>query len=159
MRVVTNTSPLLYLFRCGQIEVLPRLYQRIVVPVSVRDELSAGRTEGFEVPDPESYAWATIESVPVPGMLGLITALGAGEAEALALALAAPTDLVLLDDGRARQMAALHKLRFTGTLGILVEAKRVGLVDRVMPLVAVIRAAGFRMNDDLASAIAVAAGE
>lgn len=159
MRVVTNTSPLIALFQIGQLDLLERLYGRLVVPQAVVDELTAGRHEGYEVPDCGAYGWMVVETIAVPSMLRLITALGPGEAEALALSLATPTDLVLLDDGLARQLAKSQALRVTGTLGLLVEAKRAGLIPLVMPHVARLRAAGFRMGAPLAAAIARLAGE
>lgn len=159
MRVVTNTSPLIALFQLGLLDVLGRLYGRIIVPQAVVDELAAGREEGYEVPDCSAFDWMIVETVPVPSVLRLVTALGRGEAEALALSLAVPTDLVLLDDGLGRQLAKSQALRVSGTLGVLVEAKRAGLVPLVLPLVKQLREAGFRMSPALEITIARLAGE
>lgn len=159
MRVVTNTSPLVYLFRLGLLDLLHQLYGQVVVPQSVVDELSVGRSEGFDVPDCSIHEWMVVETIAIPPLLRLVTALGRGEAEALALALSRPTDLVLLDDGAARQLASMQSLRFTGTLGMLVQAKRQGLVSEVMPLVQQLQGAGFRMTTALISMIARQAGE
>lgn len=65
----------------------------------------------------------------------------------------------MLDDGLGRQLARSQGLRVTGTLGVLVEAKRAGLIPLVMPLVARLRNAGFRMSATLEAAIARLAGE
>jgi uncharacterized protein len=86
-------------------------------------------------------------------VLKLITNLGAGEAEALALALAQPTDLVILDDALARQVAASRSIRHTGTLGILIRAKQQGLVTSAMPLIEAMERAGFRLSSTLKATI------
>ena len=91
MRVVSNTSPLLYLHAVKQLPLLEQLYGSVVIPQAVVDELSVGQRQSFDVPDCGAYGWMRIESVPIPRMLTLITNLGAGEAEALALALATDT--------------------------------------------------------------------
>lgn len=153
MRVVSNTSPLQYLHAIHQLSVLEQLYGRIVVPQAVMAEIDTGRWSGYDVPDCRAYPWLIPDTVAIPAMLRLITNLGAGEAEALALALAAPTDLVLLDDALARQVAASQGIRYTGTLGILIQAKHHGLVAAVMPLVEVMQDAGFRVSDGLKAII------
>lgn len=111
MRVISNTSPLQYLHSIQQLPLLEQLYGRIVVPQAVVDELAVGRHEGYDVPDCTPYSWMQVETVTVPAMLKLITNLGAGEAEALALALVQPTDLVILDDALARQVATSQAIR------------------------------------------------
>jgi uncharacterized protein len=101
MRIISNTSPLQYLYAIRQLPLLERLYGQIVVPQAVCDELHVGQQQGYDVPDCRMYSWMRIETVAIPSVLKLITNLGAGEAEALALALMQPTDLVLLDDVKA----------------------------------------------------------
>lgn len=93
MRVISDTSPLQYLHGIRQLPLLEQLYGRIVVPQAVIDELNVGRQQGYDVPDCSAYDWMQPETVTIPSVLKLITNLGAGEAETLALALAQPTDL------------------------------------------------------------------
>jgi predicted nucleic acid-binding protein len=161
MRVVTNTSPVLYLFQIGQLSLLERLYGRIIAPQAVINELAVGRQQGYEVPDCGAYKWMVVETVPSAPVLRLVTALGAGEAEALALALALsePTDLVLLDDGLARQIAASHGVRVTGTIGVLLQSKQQGLIGSVTPALDRLQQAGFYMTDALKVHVLRTAGE
>ena len=159
MRVVSNTSPLLYLHTIGQLTLLEQLYGRIIVPQAVVTELAVGAQQGYMVPRPSDYGWIQIDSVALPAMLTLIANLGAGEAEALALAIIEPTDLLILDDGLARRVAAAQRLRYTGTLGVLMQAKRVGHIPFVMPLVMQLHQAGFRLTASLIESIRRNAGE
>lgn len=121
--VVTNTSPLLYLHQLGLLELLPRLYQRIVVPTAVVSELAEGGRTGYDVPAPATLSWVVVETVPGAAILPMVTALGDGERAAIALAAARTSDLLILDDALARRHAHLLGLPVTGTLGVLLRAR------------------------------------
>lgn len=97
--VISNTSPLFYLHRLRHLDVLQKLYQQLVVPEAVRDELHVGRVQGEDTPEMTAYDWIEIRAVRVPAVIHLITDLGPGEAQVLALALEEPESLVILDDG------------------------------------------------------------
>ncbi len=61
---------------------------------------------------------------------------------------------VLIDERRGRLVAARLKLRYTGILGILVEAKSQGLIPTVKPLLdALINRAGFWIADPLYNSV------
>ncbi|MEA3350537.1 MAG: hypothetical protein U9Q82_07955 [Chloroflexota bacterium] len=84
---ISNTSPLLYLYRIGAIEWLPKLFREIWTPRAVVDEVNEGRKRGYDVPLLKSYAWLKIiEPCSVPSEW-LSLDLGAGELETMALAL------------------------------------------------------------------------
>ncbi|HSH78959.1 MAG TPA: DUF3368 domain-containing protein [Herpetosiphonaceae bacterium] len=100
-----------------------------------------------------------METIAIPAILKLITNLGPGEAEALALSLSQPSNLVLLDDALACQVAASQGLRYTGTVGVLVRAKHQGLIGAVMPLVEMMQQAGFRVSEELKLTIRHVSGE
>jgi|GEM_PF-2387260 len=77
-RVISNTSPLFYLHRLRRLELLRELYQRIIVPDAVVDELKAGREQGEDVPEVAAYEWIDVRSVRVPEVVALITDLELG---------------------------------------------------------------------------------
>jgi hypothetical protein len=146
MRVIIDTSPLQYLHIARHLPLLEQLYGTLVVPRAVAEELDVGRQQGFDVPDCGAFSWMQLEAVTVPELLRLVTNLGRGEAEALALALDPPADLVLLDDAFARHVAASQGIRYTGTLGVLLHAKERQLIPAVRPLIDTIQEAGFRLS-------------
>jgi len=49
--VVSDTSPLQYLYQAERLDLLPALYQEIVVPEGVAEEIAAGRSLGHSLPD------------------------------------------------------------------------------------------------------------
>lgn len=100
--VISDTSPVFYLHRLGYLELLEKLYGRIIIPYSVSEELDEGRKAGEDVPDIDKYKWITQRKIPVPSHIKIIPDLGKGEAEALALALEEKQHLLIVDDSLAR---------------------------------------------------------
>lgn len=132
--LICNTSPVQYLFQAGLLHILPELAGRIIIPPAVAEELAIGRGAGVNLPDPTKLEWVTIRRPASAAALPLITDLGAGEAEVLMLALESREAITVLDDALARRAAAILRLRITGTLGLLLDAKRAGLIPAVGPV-------------------------
>jgi predicted nucleic acid-binding protein len=152
-RVISNTSPLFYLHRLRRLDLLQRLYQQVLVPEAVVDELNAGRDQGEDVPDVADCAWIEVHPVREPEVVTLITDLGAGEAQVLALALEAPGSLVLLDDRLARAVARMRNIRMTGTAGVLLKAKQEGHITAVAPLLERLLQLDFRLSNAVKASI------
>lgn len=159
LSVVCNTSPLQYLYQLGSLDILRALYGQVRIPTAVASEIAAGQSSGIAVPALATYVWISIESVRSPSMLVAVADLGAGEREVLALGIQSEDPLLILDDALARRYAALLHLRKTGTLGVLVKAKRAGLVASVAPLLDRLEQLGFRMDANLRLAVLKQAGE
>ncbi len=102
---ISNTSPLLYLYRIEALDGLPELFTQIWTPMAVGHELQEGRRKGYDGPNPADYAWLHLMEPRAMPSEWLILDLGAGELAALALALENPTRVVLRDDGLARRIA------------------------------------------------------
>ena len=83
---ICNTSPLQYLHQLGLIDLLPRLYPRVLVPTAVVGELEAGRKLGYDLPDVVALSWATVVTPTLAAFLPAVADLGAGERQVLALA-------------------------------------------------------------------------
>lgn len=157
--VISNTSPLQYLFQTGCLELLPALYGDIAIPAAVAGEIERGTRLGVFLPRIEDLVWLHVRPVKAAGTLPLVTDLGAGEREVLALALETPGHLVLLDDAWARRCARHLGILFTGTLGLLVRAKQRGLLDAVRPVIARLEAAHFYLDPATRHAALRLAGE
>jgi predicted nucleic acid-binding protein len=151
--VISNTSPLFYLHRLRHLDLLQKLYQRIVVPEAVVNELKGGRDQGEDAPDVTDYDWIEVQSVRVPQLVRLITDLGAGEAEVLALALEEPGSLVILDDRLAREVAKLQNIHITGTAGVLLKAKQEGHISAVAPLLDKLTHLSFHLSEAVKTSI------
>ncbi|HEX4769436.1 MAG TPA: DUF3368 domain-containing protein [Bryobacteraceae bacterium] len=131
MIVIADTSPLSYLITIGELEVLPRLYQTVIVPLMVCDEL---KRPGAPVevrqwinrpPD-----WLDIRTPLLPADPELIEAdLDEGERDAILLAQELGADELIIDDMSGRKEAQRRNLHFIGTLGVLRTAASAGLLD------------------------------
>jgi predicted nucleic acid-binding protein len=96
---------------------------------------------------------------PPPDAL-LAEELGPGEAEAIALSVRRHADLLLIDERKGRRIATLaYKLRVKGTAGVLVLAKRRGLVPAVRPLLETMRTGGYYLAESLIDLAAREVGE
>jgi uncharacterized protein len=151
--VISDTSPLFYLHRLGQLDLLQKLYTRLLVPEAVVDELQAGRDQGEDVPEVTSYDWIEVRAVRMPDVVTLISDLGAGEAQVLALALEVPGSLVRLGDRLARAVARMRNIRLMGTTGVLLKAKQEGHISAVAPLLDRLLQLDFRLSDAVKASI------
>ena len=77
---------------------------------------------------------------------GLLTKLGRGESEAVALAGEAKADLVLLDDRKARAVTEFMGLQVAGTVALLARAHRQGLLADLERTLDALGAVGFRLD-------------
>lgn len=157
--VISNTSSMQYLHQLGQLHLLPALVGTVILPPAVVEELAVGRARGLNLPDPASLDWVEIRRPASAVELTLVRDLGPGEKEVLALALESPDAVVILDDGLARQVAEALDIRLTGTLGVLLDAKRHGLVSAVGPLLDQLQSLRFRLSPHTRAAVLKLAGE
>ncbi len=146
MPVVSNTSPLQYLHQTDTLFVLPKLFDRIEVPKAVVDEIREGLSRGVSLPDTGDLPWVDVHEVSDRGTLSLVTRLGRGETEVLAVGLERADPPLLLDDRDARRHAQALGLRVTGTLGILILAKERGILGEIRGVLNRLDALRFRLS-------------
>ena len=146
--LVCDTSPLQYLHQLGLLEALNALAERTIIPPAVVTELEQGRALGLSVPEVSALDWVSVRSPLSERAVPLVASLGPGETEVLMLGLECPGTVLVLDDSLARKYAAALGLRLTGTLGLLLDCKRAGLVSAVAPLLDQLEALGFRLATD-----------
>ncbi|QZZ19731.1 DUF3368 domain-containing protein [Leptothermofonsia sichuanensis E412] len=128
MIVVANTSPINYLLLIDQIDLLPRLFQAIIIPDVVRDEMvdqSAPSVLQQWINNPPP--WLVIQAVS--GIDETLNTLDPGEQAAITLAQTLPADLLIIDERLGRRIANDRGIPIIGTLGILDDAARQGLVE------------------------------
>lgn len=157
--VIFNTSPLQYLHQVGQIDLLSKLFRRIVVPEAVVAELAAGRRLGVSLPAPEAIGWVDRRNPASPAGGLLAWDLGAGESAVLSLALEHPGSWVVLDDKLAREAAVHLNIPLLGTAGILLRAKRARHLQAIRPVLDQLAALGFRLTPQTVRHILDLAGE
>ncbi len=157
--VICNTSVLQYLHQIDRLDLLPALFGQVQIPYAVVAELDEGKRQNISLPTLEGLSWVTIRPVRDRTLLPLVTSLGDGEKEVLALGLEATNALLVLDDRNARRYAIEAGLEVTGTLGILVLAKEGGLIDSIRPALDRLQALQFRLSAKTRQTVLALAGE
>lgn len=147
--VVTDTSCFILLDKINALFILNKLYDHVYTTPQIAAE--------FGKPLP---AWVDIKSVDDNTTLATYAEkVDLGEASAIALALELPSPLLILDDLKGRNLAFQLKLKFTGTLGVLVLAKQTGIIDELKPYFEKIRQTDFRISPGLLQTILESIGE
>lgn len=157
--VIVNTSPLFYLHKSGYLHILEILYSEIIIPYAVLLELEEGRKAGEDVPEIKDHGWIIVKKVTIPAFIKIIPDLGQGEAEVLALACEENNPLLIIDDALARKIANLQQIKFTGTAGVLLRAKKEGYIKGLKSIIDKLKETGFYISDKLIVEILKSSGE
>lgn len=161
MIIVSNTSPIFYLSTIGQLDLLHQLYDEIVIPITVFQEITnVGNTDVSATVVP-TLNWIKTQSATDQTLVNTLSQeLDHGEAEAIALALELNADRLLIDERLGRNAAIGLGLKVTGVLGILIAAKRSNLIQEVKPLLdTLIKRVGFWIDEQLYTEILQAVDE
>ena len=152
MVVVSNSSPLIALARIQRLDLVPGIFESVLIPPAVAREIAPSI--------PVLSTWLRIQapSVLPPAPL-LRRRLGAGERQALALAIELRADWIILDDLPARRSAQAAGLNVIGTLGMLVAAKRAGLLQSIRPELDALVRTSFFLSPQLYDELLRLAGE
>ena len=105
--IVINTTPLIALTAAGGLDALPLLYQQVIVPLEVAEEIQAGGKQGFGVAEIAAASFLEIQTAHVNIPAYLSNALDRGEAAVIATALNRGIPLVCIDETVGRRVARL----------------------------------------------------
>jgi predicted nucleic acid-binding protein len=131
---VINASPLIFLVRGGHLDLLPKFFGKVLVPRQVADEIMA-RGEGDATAQAlEQTPW--LETATTEGIPASVESwgLGAGESAVIALALSTDNCEAVIDDLAGRKCAASVGVPVRGTLGIVLLAKKRGMIPAARPV-------------------------
>lgn len=163
MIVISDTSAITNLAAIQHLQLLPQLYERVIIPEAVYHELTDIVPPVPGTLEVQSASWLEVRQVVNREIVGHLldeVRLDPGESEAIALALELSADLLLIDERRGRAEADRLGLRITGLLGILIEAKHQNLIVAVKPLIdALITTSEFRISATLYNRILEMADE
>jgi predicted nucleic acid-binding protein len=124
-KLVINTGQIIALAAAlGDLRILKTLYGQVIVPFEVAKEILAGGTSGFAVAQFEEAQWLERRQQPVEVAPYLLNLLDRGEASVIQLALNENINTVCIDESAGRRIARIHNLFLTGSIGILLRAKK-----------------------------------
>lgn len=133
--IVSNTTPISNFLHLNQVDILRNMFEKIHIPAAVGHEIDAAFSDNRQWQQCLRDKFLVILKVKSPVLLyQILGQLHRGEAEALCICMENNAKLCLLDDKDARYFAKQHGIAITGTLGILAEAKKKGLIQSVKAL-------------------------
>ena len=145
---VTNSTCLIGLERSERLDILAQVFSSITIPTAVSTEV------GFEAD------WLTVRPVQNLALVAILkTQVDEGEAEAISLAMELEDVFLILEDRKARQLALQLNLKVIGTVGMLLRAKRKGIITEIKPLLVALNQANFRISEPLIQNALRIAGE
>ncbi|KPQ37889.1 MAG: putative nucleic acid-binding protein, contains PIN domain [Phormidium sp. OSCR] len=150
MIVVSDTTPISELTKVGYLMLLPKLFGTVMVPEGVFNELQAGdHPVSNLVRDLSWLIVVTVNDRQKVSELQKVNGLDLGESEAIALAEEMGAAQVLIDERAARRVAKQRHLPLIGTMGVLLLAKRQGLLTQVKEILDKMQAQGTRISERL----------
>ena len=159
-RAACSVSPVIYLYRVGILEWLPRLFDEIWMPTVVLEDLLDARFIGYDVPNPFKIPWMQFQDpeLTVPSAWMALD-LSSGEVAAMSLAFETRDCVVLMDDPLARRAAQDVGLQCWGMIRILLEAKGRGLTNEITPYVDRLASSSLLLSTENRRRILALAGE
>ncbi|RKU36091.1 DUF3368 domain-containing protein [Candidatus Poribacteria bacterium] len=156
--VISNTTPLIGLSGLNYLPLLRDLYTEVWIPREVEKEfLALDEIVYQEVLN--SAPWIKVVDLTNPQSAAIYQGIDDGEAEVFALAVEHDARLVLLDENKGRKKGKEIGLTVKGTVGVLQEAKEVGLIDVIKPLLIQLQDNGIHLSESLINNALQDAGE
>jgi hypothetical protein len=135
MPIVSNTTPIISLAKINKLDLLEKIFGEIIVSKGVYTELTS-KAEFKEVNYIKSSSFIKVVDLKNEFAVRIIQkafSLDRGESESIILAEEYNADLLLMDEKKGRNAAISMDIKIAGTLGILLEAKKMGLVTEIKP--------------------------
>lgn len=137
--IISDTSCLIILTKIGELDLLHQLYTKVTITQDILLEF------GEKLP-----AWIEVRHVKDPYRQKLLEMqIDKGEASAIALALEMAENILILDDWKARKVAEQLSLPVTGTLGVIIKAKKNGIIPTIRPYLDKMKKTNFRISEEL----------
>ena len=143
--VISNNSPLVALWSLDLLSLLRDLYTEIWIPQEVEKEFlgieKESRQEALN-----NAPWIKVVDLTNQESISVYDRLDSGEAAVFALADNYNPRFIIVDEKKARQEASKIGLSYKGTVGILLEGKKKGLIDKIKPLLMTLKQNGMHLD-------------
>ncbi len=156
--VIVNNSPLVFLSILNLLPLLRELYTDVWIPEEVQEEFLRTETT-LRRSSLNNAPWIRTVSLTDSQSASVYGRLDRGEASVLALAKEHDAHLIIIDEKKAREEAKQIGLTVKGTVGVLLEAKKKGLIDTIKPLLETLRDNGMYLDQSFIDNVLQIAGE
>ncbi len=148
MVIISDTSCINNLLVINKLNLLHQIFGEIIIPPAVYDELVAYESINPDISKIDSFIWIKIK--PITNLVlyeYLLNYLDNGEAQAITLAQELKAELLVVDESAGREIAKQYGLVVTGTIGVIVQAKKLGIIPHVKEILDNLRnISGFWIN-------------
>ncbi len=136
--IIADSTCLIALDRIGRLGILSKSFKKVYIPPGVEKEFG------------KKVGWIIVRPAKSQTLVkALLTQIDAGESEVIALALEMKKSCVILDDKKARRIAKDLGLKMLGTIGVLLQAKKIGVISKIKPALDDLNATGFYISTAL----------
>lgn len=157
MTVVSDTSSISNLLQIGLLDILHVLFGELLIAPSVQRELLAYPKHGEQIAELD---WIKVQTPKNQELLAqLLRELDIGESQSIVLAIESKADFLLIDEYKGRMIAESYGVKITGILGILIQARKKGLISSVKEPVSKLVEVGFRLDRGLVEKVLKSLGE
>jgi predicted nucleic acid-binding protein len=137
--IISDTSCFIVLSKTGQLDLLHRLFGNIVTTLEIAEEFGEKLPNWIEIVAAKDVHKRHLLEIQVDK----------GEASAMALALEMENSMLIIDDYKARKLAHMLNIDYTGTIGVIILAKQKGIINSIKPILAKIKETNFRISAEL----------
>ena len=155
MIVISDSTPIISLTKIGMLGALGTFYNEVLIPNAVYNEVCSNPEFSDEANVIKKSSFIKVQAVNNEQSVKILRASGLdlGESEAIVLADSLTNSLLLMDERKGRQIAQSMGIKITGTLGILIQAKKSGMVNEIKPLLDALLNANVRISEALYNSI------
>ncbi len=156
--VIADASPFVHLDRICRLDLLPAVFGHVAVPAIIAAEVGRG-SQRYAAIDVRALAWVSVLPDRTDPDIAADPDLHGGEIAALSIARATPDHLLVIDDLGGRTAAQRLGLRFIGTAGLVIRARKAGIIPTAAPILDALAAKGFRLGADVRRVLLRQVGE
>ena len=147
--IISDASCFILFEKIGSLDLLTKTYGRVITTPTIKAEVRFELPEWVDVLTPTDRAQE----------MRLKERVDPGEASAITLALEIEDASLILDDLRARKLAKSLGLDVTGSVGVILKAKSIGVIPSIRPVILAIRETSFQLSSQIEREAFLLAGE
>jgi len=147
--IISDSSCLILLSKIYELSLLKKFGVDVYITPTIQKECGKILPDWIKVKEPKDSHYQKILEMD----------LDKGESSAIALSLDFDNSIIIIDDLKARKIAERLNLRYSGTFGLILNAKQEGIIESVIPILEKIKKTNFRFNENLYNMVIEQAGE
>ena len=147
--IISDTSCLILLSKIDELNLLNKISDKVFITTTIQNEYGKDLPSWINIKEPNDNHYQKILEMD----------LDKGEASAIALSLEMDNSIIIIDDLKGRNVAERLNLRYSGTFGLILKAKQIGIIQSVKPILTKVKETNFRFSEKLFKLILEQAGE